>query len=349
MICLGLCLIVCGKCAIILAKGFIFHLKVKKFKFQSILGLSEFAMPSVKDRSRLLESIRAEINSVFIGRSEVVDLALTAVLASGHVLIEDAPGSGKTALSRALATCLGLDFQRIQCTNDLLPADITGMSVFDTKTSQFSFREGPVFTQMLLADELNRAPSRTQSSLLEAMEERRVTIDRETYTLPSPFLVVATQNPREFIGTFDLPESQLDRFAISMDVGRPDKAIQKTILAGMRQGRSPDQVKVMASPEVVLSLQEETANLAIDDAILGYAIDLADAMEAEGHAGLSVRYRNQLVRLSQAAAMLAGRDFVAPEDVQSVFYPSLRHRMTRLDISQRKAAVDQIVNAVPLP
>ena len=301
------------------------------------------------ERSQLLDAIRGEINRVFIGRPEVVDLALTSVLASGHILIEDAPGSGKTALSRALATCLGLDFQRIQCTNDLLPADITGMSVFDTKTSTFTFREGPVFTQMLLADELNRAPSRTQSSLLEAMEERRVTIDRETYPLPTPFLVVATQNPREFIGTFDLPESQLDRFAVSMDVGRPDKAIQKTILAGMKQGHSPDQVKVITSRDVVVALQKETADLTIDDAILGYAIDLADAMEAEGHAGLSVRYRNQLIRLSQAAAMVAGRDFVAPEDVQSVFYPSLRHRMTRLDICQRQAAVDHILSTVSLP
>ena len=301
------------------------------------------------ERSQLLDGIRDEINRVFIGRPEVVDLTLTAVLASGHILIEDAPGSGKTALSRALATCLGLDFQRIQCTNDLLPADITGMSVFDTKTSAFTFREGPVFTQMLLADELNRAPSRTQSSLLEAMEERRVTIDRETYSLPKPFLVVATQNPREFIGTFDLPESQLDRFAVSMDVGRPDKSVQKTILAGMKQGHSPDQVKVMTSPETVIELQQETADLTINDAILGYAIDLADAMEAEGHAGLSVRYRNQLIRLSQAAAMVAGRDFVAPEDVQSVFYPSLRHRMTRLELSQRRAAVDHIISTVPLP
>ena len=301
------------------------------------------------ERSQLLDAIRDEINRVFIGRPEVVDLALTAVLASGHILIEDAPGSGKTALSRALATCLGLDFQRIQCTNDLLPADITGMSVFDTKSSTFTFRQGPVFTQMLLADELNRAPSRTQSSLLEAMEERRVTIDRETYSLPAPFLVVATQNPREFIGTFDLPESQLDRFAVSMDIGRPDKAIQKTILAGMKQGHSPDQVEVITSSDVVIALQDETADLTINDAIVGYAIDLADAMEAEGHAGLSVRYRNQLIRLSQAAAMVAGRDFVAPEDVQSVFYPSLRHRMTRLDISQRRAAVDHVLSTVPLP
>ena len=296
-----------------------------------------------------LDAIKAEINSVFIGRPEVVDLAMTAVLASGHLLIEDAPGSGKTAMSRALATCLGLDFQRIQCTNDLLPADITGMSVFDSKSGSFTFREGPVFTQMLLADELNRAPSRTQSSLLEAMEERRVTIERDTYTLPSPFLVVATQNPREFIGTFDLPESQLDRFAISMDVGRPEKDIHKQILSGMAMGKSPDQVKVMADAATVIAMQARVAEISIHDDILGYAIDLADAVEAEGHAALSVRYRNQFIRLAQAKAIQDARDFVAPEDLQAVFYPSLRHRMTRMDVSQRADAVRDIVARVPLP
>lgn len=304
---------------------------------------------STADIAALLADVKAEIMRVFIGRPMVVDLALTAVLAGGHILIEDAPGSGKTAMSRALAVCLGLDFQRIQCTNDLLPADITGMSVFDSASSSFTFREGPVFTQMLLADELNRAPSRTQSSLLEAMEERRVTIERETFNLPAPFLVVATQNPREFIGTFDLPESQLDRFAISMEVGRPDKDVQKTILAGMAEGNSPDDVKVMANSDMVLGLQARVAGITMHDDLLGYVIDLADAVEAEGHAGLSVRYRNQLVRLAQSSALLAGRDFVAPEDVQAVLFASLRHRMNRMDPSQRQAAVDKIIAVVPLP
>ncbi len=296
-----------------------------------------------------LTAIKDEINNVFIGRPDVVELAMTAVLASGHLLIEDAPGSGKTAMSRALALCLGLDFQRIQCTNDLLPADITGMSVFDSKNERFTFRQGPVFTQMLLADELNRAPSRTQSSLLEAMEERRVTIERETYSLPTPFLVVATQNPRESIGTFDLPESQLDRFAVSMSVGRPDKALQKTILSGMAMGKSPDDVKQMATADDVISWQGQVAAVTVHEDILGYAIDLADSVEAEGHASLSVRYRNQLIRLAQANALQDGRGFVAPEDLQALFYPSLRHRMTRMDISQRRDAAAAIVARVPLP
>lgn len=299
--------------------------------------------------AKSLAAVREEINSAFIGRDHVVRLALATVLSRGHILIEDAPGSGKTALSRALATCLGLDFKRIQCTNDLLPADITGMSVFDAKSGSFSFRKGPVFTQMLLADELNRAPSRTQSSLLEAMEEHRVTIDRETLDLPEPFLVVATQNPREFIGTFDLPESQLDRFAVSMSIGRPDKDIQKQILNGMSAGKSPDQVKIMADPAMLITWQQSASSIRVDDAILGYIIDLSDTIEAEGHAGLSVRYRNQLLRLSQACALIEGRGFVIPEDVQAMAYPSLRHRMTRIDPSQREETVAATIAAVALP
>ena len=178
-----------------------------------------------------LADVIAAVEDQLLGRRAAVEMALACILADGHLLIEDAPGSGKTSLSAALAAALGLEFQRVQCTNDLLPADITGLSIFDRDSGSFSLREGPVFTQMLLADELNRAPSKTQSALLQAMEERAVTIDRETRPLPRPFLVIATQNPAEQIGTFDLPESQLDRFSLSMEIGRPDHAIQAEILA----------------------------------------------------------------------------------------------------------------------
>lgn len=297
------------------------------------------------DVSAFLAEVKAEIARVFIGRPEVIDLMLTAVLAGGHMLIEDAPGSGKTAISRALALCLGLDFQRIQCTNDLLPADIVGMSVFDRKKSSFTFRQGPVFTQMLLADELNRAPSRTQSSLLEAMEEKRVTVDRTTMDLPQPFLVVATQNPKESIGTFDLPESQLDRFAISMAIGRPEKEIQRHILAGMAAGSSTDDVRLMANAEIVLSLQEKITATHIHDDILDYIIALADMVEAEGFVQLSVRYRNQLTKLAQASAVLAGRDFVAPDDVQAMLAPSLRHRLP----PSQHHVIEQVLAQVALP
>ena len=218
---------------------------------------------SAEELARFINDITDEISSVFIGRSRVVRPALNAVLAGGHVLIEDAPGTGKTALSEALASCLGLNFKRIQCTNDLLPADITGMSIFDSTSGRFVFRKGPIFSQIVLADELNRAPSRTQSSLLQAMEEGQVTIDRDTHPLPRPFLVVATQNPREFIGTFDLPESQLDRFSISMTIGRPEPAVQKKILANPGQGRAPDQVKVMANAERVSNWQRKVMEIAV--------------------------------------------------------------------------------------
>jgi len=294
-------------------------------------------------------AITEEISAVFIGRTRVVQLALTAVLAGGHILIEDTPGTGKTALSQALALCLGLDFKRIQCTNDLLPADITGMSVFDSGSGRFIFRNGPIFSQIVLADELNRAPSRTQSSLLQAMEEGRVTIDRDTHALPKPFLVLATQNPREFIGTFDLPESQLDRFSISMTIGRPAKIVQKKILGTLGKARLPDQVAVMADADSVFWWQQIVARVEVDEAIIGYAIDLADTVETEGQALLSLRYRKQLIRLAQASALMEGRRFVVPEDVQDVFYPSLRHRLIGLDKTQRQALANSVISATALP
>ncbi|XDZ66742.1 AAA family ATPase [Alphaproteobacteria bacterium LSUCC0684] len=301
------------------------------------------------DLARCFDEITEEISSVFIGRKRAVRLALNAVLAGGHLLIEDAPGTGKTALSRALSSCLGLDFKRIQCTNDLLPADITGMSVFDSTSGNFVFRKGPVFSQIVLADELNRAPSRTQSSLLQAMEEGWVTIDRDTHPLPRPFLVVATQNPREFIGTFDLPESQLDRFSLSMTIGRPEKSVQKMILGNSGKERAPDQVKILADAEKVSAWQKRVSEVVVDHAIIGYAIDLADRIEAEGQAMLSMRYRKQLVRLAQASALMDGREFVFPEDIQNVFYPSLRHRLIGLDRNERQALASSVIALTNLP
>jgi len=301
------------------------------------------------DLAQCFDEITDEISSVFIGRKRAVRLALNAVLAGGHLLIEDAPGTGKTALSQALSLCLGLNFKRIQCTNDLLPADITGMSVFDSISGDFVFRKGPVFSQIVLADELNRAPSRSQSSLLQAMEEGRVTIDRDTHPLPRPFLVVATQNPREFIGTFDLPESQLDRFSLSMTIGRPEKSVQKIILGNSSAAKAPDQVKILANAEKVTTWQKKVCGVVVDDAIIGYAIDLADRIEAEGQTILSMRYRKQLVRLAQASALMDGREIVFPEDIQKIFYPSLRHRLIGLDRSQRQALASSVIAATALP
>ena len=284
----------------------------------------------------------------FLGRRRAVELALACLLADGHLLIEDAPGSGKTSLSAALATALGLDFQRVQCTNDLLPADITGLSVFDRESGGFVMREGPVFTQMLLADELNRAPSKTQSALLQAMEERAVTVDRETRDLPRPFLVVATQNPAEQIGTFDLPESQLDRFSLSMAIGRPDHDTQAAILT-VRGDRETMPVPRVTTSGELLAMQAIVAALPAVPDVISYALRLADVMEGQAAVNLSVRFRAQILRLAQAHAVIAGRDFVAPDDLQAMFLPALRHRLIRVEPGARADTVAAALAVTPLP
>lgn len=293
------------------------------------------------------QAVLAQINQQFLGREAAVKLALVALVADGHLLIEDLPGSGKTSLSAALAAALGLQFSRIQCTNDLLPADVTGLSIFDRETGQFTLKKGPVFTQVLLADELNRAPSKTQSALLQAMEERAVSLDSETYALPAPFLVMATQNPAEHIGTFDLPESQLDRFSVSMDIGRPSAEVQRQILS--RPARQTEQIQPVLSAESFLGLQKVAATIHVSEEILDYLIALSDQMEQDGQVSLSVRYREQLVKLAKAHALISARHFVTPDDVQQMFAPSLRHRLHRLDSRARTAVVENALGQVPVP
>ena len=251
---------------------------------------------TTSDVTARADAVVAAVTTRFLGREAAVRLAFGCLLADGHLLIEDTPGSGKTALSAALAAVLGLDFQRVQCTNDLLPADITGLSIFDRESGHFVMREGPVFTQMLLADELNRAPSKTQSALLQAMEERVVTVDRETRALPRPFLVIATQNPAEQIGTFDLPESHLDRFSLSMDIGRPDHATQAAILTG-RQDREQTAVPQVLTGDELLVMQALVASLPAVPEVIDYALRVADTMEGQAAVTLSVRFRAQFLRL----------------------------------------------------
>lgn len=294
-----------------------------------------------------LETIKQAVSAVFMGRAEALDLSLICLLSDGHLLIEDVPGSGKTSLSAALARALGLDFNRVQCTNDLLPADITGLSIFDRQTGQFAVKEGPVFTQILLADELNRAPSKTQSALLQAMEEREVSIDTTTKALPKPFLVIATQNPRENIGTFDLPESQLDRFSLSLAIGRPDTQTQKEIL--MQPPRRSDEVAAVVTSQDVIKMQESVAAIPVHDDILGYLLSLSDEIEARCHITLSVRYRQQLLSLARASAYLAGRAFVIPDDVKSLIPHSLHHRLGRGDKTARRQMIDTLLDEVPVP
>jgi len=312
-----------------------------------ISGPSAAAIPVSRATARLADVIDA-VETQFLGRRAAIEMALACIVADGHLLIEDAPGSGKTSLSAALAAALGLDFQRVQCTNDLLPADITGLSVFNRETGSFVLREGPVFTQLLLADELNRAPSKTQSALLQAMEERAVTMDRETRPLPRPFLVIATQNPAEQIGTFDLPESQLDRFSLSMDIGRPDHAVQVEILAGA-QDRAAVPVQGVMTADDLLGVQDVVRRLGAAPAVIDYALRLADSMEGQAAVTLSVRFRAQFLRLAQAHAVIAGRDYVAPDDLQAMFLPALRHRLIRVEPAARPDLVAAALQATPLP
>ena len=304
------------------------------------------ALSAVIDQDRVEEIILA-VETAFMGRRQSIEMALTCLLADGHLLIEDVPGSGKTSLSSALARVLGLDFSRVQCTNDLLPADITGLSVFDRESGQFTVKKGPVFTQILLADELNRAPSKTQSALLQAMEEREVSIDTETLALPQPFLVIATQNPREQIGTFDLPESQLDRFSLSMSIGRPDSATQKQILMNPLQ-RADELAPIMTSDDVLM-MQNQVRAIAATEAILDYLLRLADEIERRCHINLSVRYRQQLLQLARATAYIARRDYVIPDDIQMVVPYSLQHRVNRADKASFESVISQLLLDVPLP
>ena len=297
--------------------------------------------------AKLSQDIKSAISRDFLGREAAIELALTTILADGHLLIEDVPGSGKTSLSAGLAHCLGLGFSRIQCTNDLLPADVTGLSIYDRQTGEFVLKRGPVFTQILLADELNRAPSKTQSALLQAMEERSVTLDGETLPLPRPFLVIATQNPAEQIGTFDLPESQLDRFSASMSIGRPDHDIQLEILNKQQTDAGP--LPVLSDADALGAMQASVRLVSAERDILDYIIRLADAMEVEGAINLSVRYRSQLLRLSQARAGLSGRGYVTPDDVQYVFPASVRHRLGRTDMASADQLSAQTLNQVKVP
>lgn len=257
-----------------------------------------------------------------------IRLALAAMVSGGHVLIEDAPGMGKTSLARALAHHLQLDWKRLQCTNDTTPSDIVGVNMFDPNSGDFDFRAGPVFTQLLLADELNRAPSKSQSALLEAMAERQVTIDGAGRALPDPFIVIATQNPTEQIGVSPLPESQLDRFAISFSLGLPARDIEGDILRAAKAGEEDfEQGEPVLQPGAFLKLRDGCAGIGFNDMMVAYVQELATRLRAALLPNLSLRALIQIKGLAQAHAMIEGRDYCVPEDVQAIFASALQHRL----------------------
>jgi MoxR-like ATPase len=296
----------------------------------------------------------ATLDTILLGKPDTVRLALACLLARGHLLIEDVPGVGKTTLAHALAHVLGLAWQRVQFTSDLLPADILGVSIFDRATQQFQFRKGPVFTQLLLADEVNRASPKTQSALLEAMEERQVSADLTTYRLPDPFFVVATQNPQEQIGTFRLPESQLDRFLMRISIGYPGAQHERELLAnGDRRDLLPGMQPAL-NPDGVMAHQRAVREVYVAPALLDYlqALIKHTRERTDVRSGLSPRAGQGLVRAAQAWAYVARRDAVLPEDVQSVFAAVANHRLERRDsmtTSAGRSLAEEIVQAVPLP
>ena len=294
------------------------------------------------------------LDRVILGKSEAVRLALTCLLARGHLLIEDVPGVGKTTLAHALAQVLGLAWQRVQFTSDLLPADIIGVSVFDAASGGFSFRKGPMFTQLLLADEVNRASPKTQSALLEAMEERQVSVDVTTYRLPDPFFVVATQNPFEQLGTFRLPESQLDRFLMRISLGYPDAANERALLAEGDRRELLTGMTPALNPDGVRELQAAAQRVHVAPALLEYVQTLiaSTRQRTDVLLGLSPRAGQGLVRAARAWAMLAGRDMVIPEDVQAVFAPVATHRLERAGVAtalDHAAFIAELKRGVPVP
>lgn len=277
----------------------------------------------------LAGKLKDNINQIFVGKQEVVENLLICFLAGGHVLLEDVPGVGKTTLALALAKSMACSFGRIQFTPDTLPGDVTGMSVYHMKTGEFSYQPGVVMNQVLLADEINRTSPKTQASLLEAMAEGHVTVDGVVHMLPQPFLVIATQNPVEFLGTYPLPEAQMDRFMMRLSIGYPDREQEMKMAQQFLEGKTLDKIEAVCQAEDVLAIRQEVAEITVKESVLGYITDMASATRGEPRfvLGASPRALLALVRASQARAFLQARNFVKPDDVKAVTMQVLLHRL----------------------
>lgn len=296
-----------------------------------------------------LVRVEQRLNRVLLGKPDAVRLALVCLLANGHLLIEDRPGVGKTTLAHALAQVLGLDYRRIQFTSDLLPGDVVGVSIFDQTRTCFEFHPGPIFAQVLLADEVNRAPPKTQSALLEAMQERQVSVDGRTHRLPEPFFVIATQNPAEQIGTHPLPESQLDRFLMRIELGFPDDQAERVLLESGGRTDASDPLSAEAGPEQLEAWQHAVSAIVARPALLDYlqALLRASRDPALFRSGLSPRAGLGLLQAARAYALIAGRDFVTPDDVRAVLPPVAIHRLAARESEPASATVARLLECVP--
>jgi MoxR-like ATPase len=313
-------------------------------------------MQNLEVIASLTERVTGNVERVIIGKRHEVQMTLIALLCEGHLLIEDVPGVGKTMLARAIAKSIGCSFRRIQFTPDMLPSDVTGVSVFNQKTREFEFRPGPVMAQIVLTDEINRATPKTQSALLEAMEERQITVDGTTYPMESPFLVLATQNPIEYEGTFPLPEAQIDRFMMRVSLGYPAAADEMNILEAQRQRHPIQDIGQVVSAVELLAAQAAVRNVYADDLIKEYIVELANASRhhPDVYLGVSPRGSLALYKTSRAYAALQGRDYVIPDDVKSLLEATFAHRLiispsARIKNVEARAVVEQIAGSVPVP
>lgn len=308
---------------------------------------------NTKDCAKALQN---EIEKIIVGKQDQIQLILTSVFSGGHILLDDLPGSGKTTLIRTLSLALGCDYRRVQFTPDLLPSDILGMTIYDQKTGEFVLRRGPVDTNILLADEINRAIPRTQSALLEAMEERQITIDGQTFKLPEPFLVMATQNPVERESTFQLPAAQMDRFFVRLSLGYPDTAEEMDMLDKLGDGIPFDTVQAVTSPSELMALREEIQKVTVSQPVMEYIVSLVHATRNHPmlKAGASPRASRTLFQGVKSAAAMDGRDYALPEDVQKLAIPVLAHRVVltgeaRYSRQTPEQIITQVLEELPIP
>ncbi|WP_390619386.1 AAA family ATPase [Persicimonas caeni] len=304
-----------------------------------------------------MTDLQANVESVFQGKTRVVRYTLACLLAGGHVLLEDVPGVGKTTLALALARSMGLSFQRIQFTSDLLPSDIIGVSVYRPETGDFDFKPGPLFAGVILADEINRTTPRTQSALLEAMSEGKVSVDNVTHQLPDPFLVIATQNPLEHHGTYPLPESQLDRFLMRLSIGYPSRRIERQILLERRLAEPVHELEAALDVSEFRALQQKAARVRLDETLVDYLMEVVDKTRRDTRVriGVSTRGALAMARVARAWALVQGRDFCIPDDLRELFVPCFAHRLALAgsagdgDKDQAEMVMEELVSEVPTP